>query len=172
MQNSKNWYAVYTRPKWEKRVAELLVKKGIENYCPVNKVLRQRSDRKVLLYEPLFTSYVFVHISYAERICTLETDGLLNFVSWLGKPAVIKAEEIDIIKRFLNTHKYVNVEKSELNCRDKIRILNGPLMMKEGEIIEVRNKKVKVSLPSIGYTLVAEVDRDNVEKLEHDTVQL
>ena len=54
------WYVVYTKPNWEKKVAELLEKKGIEQYCPLNKVQKQWHDRKKTVWEPLFKSYVFV----------------------------------------------------------------------------------------------------------------
>ncbi len=165
MTQSKHWYAVYTRPRWEKKVAELLSKKNIDNYCPLNKVKRQWSDRKKIVYEPLFTSYVFVNIDDAERTPTRQTDGILNFVYWLGKPAVIKNEEIELIKRFLNEYENVRVEKTEVNCNDKVRILNGPLMLREGEVVEVRNKTVKVMLPSIGYNLIAEIEKANIERI-------
>ena len=55
MSTEKKWYAVYTRPKWEKKVAELLSRKRIENYCPLNKSIKQWSDRKKTIFEPLFT---------------------------------------------------------------------------------------------------------------------
>ena len=65
---SLQWYAVYTKPRWEKKVADLLTKKQIENYCPLNRVLRQWSDRKKVILEPLFTSYVFVRISESNQL--------------------------------------------------------------------------------------------------------
>src|SRR5665213_2110975 len=106
--DSKKWYAVYTKPRCEKKVADLLVKKNIENYCPLNRVQKQWSDRKKIILEPLFTSYVFVNINSSERLSVQQTYGVLNFVFWLNKPAVIRNEEIDIIKRFLNEHTNVN----------------------------------------------------------------
>jgi transcription antitermination factor NusG len=101
MDTNKKWYAVYTRPRWEKKVADLLVRKHIDNYCPLNKVVRQWADRKKLVLEPLFTSYVFVHTTPQEHLAIKQTDGILNFVFWLGQPAVIRDEEIDTIKLFL-----------------------------------------------------------------------
>ncbi|MEY4660481.1 MAG: hypothetical protein RLZZ42_433, partial [Bacteroidota bacterium] len=58
----KKWFAVYTRSRCEKKVAQMLTKRGIVNYCPLNKKLRQWSDRKKYIFEPLFPSYVFVYI--------------------------------------------------------------------------------------------------------------
>lgn len=161
----RNWYAVYTRPRWEKKVAELLTKKNIENYCPLNKVRKQWADRSKIIYEPLFTSYLFVNIPTTDLIHTKETDGVLNFVFWQGKPAVIKDEEIKVIKRFLQEYENVSIERASISPNDKVRVMNGALMMREGEVLEVRHKTVKILIPSIGFSLVAEVDRENIEKL-------
>ena len=162
----KNWYAVYTKPRTEKKVAELLQKKDIDTYCPLNRVLRQWSDRKKMVYEPLFSCYVFVQINTEEAIRVKETDGVLRFVSWLNKPAVIRDSEIETIKKFLNEHTNVQLEPIEVKVKDVIRIINGPLMEYEGNILSVKKNKVKVSLPSLGYMIVAEVDKTNVEVLK------
>lgn len=163
MDTNKKWYAVYTRPRWEKKVADLLVKKHIENYCPLNKVIRQWADRKKLVLEPLFTSYVFVHAEIAEHLAIKQTDGIMNFVYWLGQPAVIRDEEIDAIKEFLDEYRNVQLEKINVNMHDRVRISSGPLMAREGDVIEVRNRTVKVQLPSLGYAMTAEVEKGNVE---------
>src|SRR5919206_3366358 len=104
MNTEKKWYAIYTKPRWEKKVAELLTKKGIENYCPLNKVTRQWCDRKKTVHEPLFTSYVFVYVTQAEHLAVKQTNGFVTFVFWLGKPAVIRDEEIKTIKQFLSEY--------------------------------------------------------------------
>ena len=62
MFEEKKWFVVYTKSRCEKKVADLLTKKGIENYCPLNRVQKQWSDRKKIILAPLFTSYVFVRI--------------------------------------------------------------------------------------------------------------
>ena len=154
------WYAVYTRPKNEKRVADLLERKSIEHYCPLHKVQKQWSDRKKIIEQPLFTSYVFVRLHRTELIPVRETDGVINLVHWLNKPAVIKDEEIDAIRRFLNEHKTVSLEKQKINVNDQVRVSAGPLMMHEGRVVEILHKTVKVSLPSLGYALIAVAAQD------------
>src|SRR6478609_7030643 len=99
--NEKHWFAVYTRPRSEKQVDILLQKKSIESWCPLQKVQRQWSDRKKIILKPIFTSYVFVHITDKQRIAVLETDGVHNYVQYLGKPAMIRDEEIQLIKSYL-----------------------------------------------------------------------
>jgi len=155
------WYAVYTRARWEKKVADLLSKSGVENYCPLNKVVRQWSDRKKVVEEPLFTSYVFVRIEAKQHALLRQTDGVVNFVYWLGKPAVIRDGEIELIKRFLNEHINVRLEQTRVSVDDRIRILNGPFMEMEARVIAVNNRTVKAILPSLGYTMTAE--KENVE---------
>lgn len=148
-----------------KKVADLLTRKQIENYCPLKKVQRQWSDRKKIVMEPLFQSYVFVKISNDLSSNVRDTHGVLNFVYWLRKPAVIRDEEIEEIKRFMNEHPNVQLEKVAVNPNDRVRVIGGPLMMREGNVLEVKNKTVKVLLPSLGYMLVAELQKGNLERV-------
>jgi transcription antitermination factor NusG len=166
MITTKKWYAVYTRPKWEKKVSQLLSARKIEAYCPLNKVQKQWSDRKKLLEEPLFTSYVFVHVSLNEHSMIKQADGVINFVHWLGSPAIIRDEEIDTIRKFLGEYNNVKLEKAEVNLNDRIRIADGPLEGKEGDVIEIKNRTVKVYLPSLGYRLIAEIEKTNITVLK------
>jgi transcription antitermination factor NusG len=164
----KKWYSVYTKPKWEKKVVQLLNKKNITNYCPFYKVIRQWSDRKKTSYEPLFRSYIFVQISEKEKIETRNTDGVLYFVTHEGKPAVIKEEEITLIQSFLEQYNNVTVESNRIHCNDTIRIIEGPLKKYEGKVLAVYKKSIKVRLPSIGYAMVAEIDVHHVEKIDNN----
>jgi transcription antitermination factor NusG len=165
METNNQWFAVYTKPRWEKKVADLLTRKRIDNFCPLNSVVRQWADRKKMVDEPLFTSYVFVHAAPADLGLIKQTDGILNFVYWLGKPAVIRDEEITTIKDFLQNHKNVQLEKIDVNVSDQVRVLTGPLMLHEGEVMEIKNKTIRVCLPSLGYAMYAEVEKSNVEIL-------
>ncbi|WP_240410170.1 transcription termination/antitermination protein NusG [Flavisolibacter nicotianae] len=137
--------------------------KRVTNYCPLNKVRKQWHDRKKWIDEPLFPSYVFVCITPAEQADVRKTGGVLNFVYWLGKPARIRDEEILTIQAFLDEHKGVQVEKTRIRVEDRVQITQGPLTSREGVVLEVYHKTVKVLLPSMGYALVAEVEKAGVE---------
>ena len=163
MRMEKKWYAVYTHAKWEKKVASLFTRKSIENYCPLNRVLRQWSDRKKMVYEPLFTCYVFVRISNKEYLNVLQTEGVLNYVNWHGKPAVIRDSEIEAIQNFLLEHENVQLEKIAIDINDTVRIKCGLFMEQEGIVMEVLGKAVRVSLPSLGYAMLAEIPKSHVE---------
>ena len=159
---SRKWLAVYTRPRWEKKVNRLLTEKGLESYCPLNKVRRKWSDRMKVVEEPLFKSYVFVKVDNNDRIAVRMTNGAINFVYWDGKPAVIKEKEINAIKRFLNEYENVEAKPVDLKVDQRVRITNGTLMDKEGKVLDVRHKTVKVAIDSLGYILVAYIDRSKL----------
>ena len=162
MADEKKWYVIYTRPRWEKKVHRLLDEKKIESYCPLNKVRKKWSDRMKIMEEPLFKSYVFVKVSEEDQLNVRIVNGVINFVYWLGKPAIVKEKEIEAIKRFLNEYENVKAEPLELQPDIKVRIRQGALMDKEATIVKVLNNKVQVVIESIGYMLTAFVDKSNV----------
>ena len=115
----KNWYAVYTKPRWEKKVYSLLCERGFEAYCPLNKVRKKWSDRIKWVEEPLFKSYVFVHVPESEQTKVRMVSGVVNFVYWLGKPAVVLEKEIQIIRKFLDEYTDVRAEPLRLPARHR-----------------------------------------------------
>ena len=159
---SFKWYALYTRPRWEKKVHKLLVQKGIDSYCPLNKIRRKWSDRMKTVEEPLFKSYVFVKIEDAGRTEVRMTDGVINFVYWDGKPAIIKDKEIQTIRQFLDEHEHVQVEAMNLKQHQRVRVIAGPMMDQEAKILEVGHKVVKVAIDSLGCILVASIDKNKL----------
>ena len=163
--SKKEWFVLYTRYGYEKRVSELLEKRQIEVYIPLTKIHRYWSDRKKVSLHPLFNSYVFVLTSREEHIRIKQTDGVVNFVHWLNKPAIVTQDEIDTIKKFLIEYDIVRLEKTSINLNDRVRIINGPLMMWEGNVVEIRTTTVKISLPSLGYALVAEISKGTPESV-------
>ena len=150
---------MYTRPRWEKKVNQLLSEKGVENYCPLNKVRRKWSDRVKVVEEPLFKSYVFVKVNDEDRSDVRMTPGVINFVYWQGKPAVIKEKEIIAIKRFLDEYENVEVQPLEVRVNQRVKITTGPLMDQEGQVLEVKHKKAKVAIDSLDYVLVASIEK-------------
>lgn len=87
------------------------------------------------------------------------TNGAINFVYWNGKPAVIKEKEIVAIKRFLDEFENVKAIPAEVKKDERIRVTNGTFMDQEGKVLDVRRKTVKVAIDSLGYILVAYIDR-------------
>jgi len=158
MQAEKKWYALYTKPRWEKKIDSVLVRKGVESWCPLQKIERQWSDRKKVIEDPLFKSYVFVRIDETERARVLMTDGVLNFVYYLGKPAVIKNEEVETIKKYL-AEKDANIfiiSQEGFKEETKIKVNHGVFMGNEGTVLRGSKKKVYVKLESLGQVMVVE----------------
>ena len=162
MKIAKQWYAVYTKSRCEKKISELLTRKQIENFCPYNKIIRRSGLRKKLFLEPLFSSYIFVHVTEAEHAAIKETEGVLNFIYWLGKPAVINPAEISAIKTCLEEYQNIQLEQIDVDVNELVSINRGPFFGPEGKIMEL-NRSIKINLPSLGYAMIAEVGRAQVE---------
>jgi transcription antitermination factor NusG len=143
----------------------MLLDAGIESYCPLNKVLRRWSDRVKKVEEPLFKSYVFVHIIPKQKQTVLEVEGVVNFVYWLGKPAIIRDNEIAEIKHFMGEHESVSVVPIARNIMpgQRLRVTSGILMHQEAVALRVYNKTVEVLIESIGLKLVATIEKQKLE---------
>lgn len=161
------WLAIYTKPRWEKKVHQLLTDKGVESYCPLNKVKRKWSDRIKTIEEPLFKSYVFVKVTDEDRTKVRLTNGVVNFVYWDGKPAIIREKEIQIIKRFLDEHENVQVRSMDFTKNQQVLITSGTFMDLRGKVVDVRKKEVKVAIESLGQELVAYIDKTKVTVIDH-----
>jgi transcription antitermination factor NusG len=156
----KNWYLVYTKPKCEKKVSASLTKRKIENFCPQNRTHVNQIRRNRLVDQPLFNSYVFIYIEEEKISLIKQTENILNLVYWKGPPAIIKEEEINIIKGFINDHHNIRLEKTKVNQMDLAKLVDRPGFTMDGNLLTIKNKSIKVNLPSIGYTLIAEIERE------------
>ena len=155
MDGSKQWYVLYTQAGQEKKVREILTHRKIENYYPLNKIVWQWNGRKTIAHEPLFSSYVFIRISKNQLSHLKQISGVINFVYWLNKPAVISEGEIEMIKRILNGHTNIKLEKT----------FKIPGMENRGQVFSTKNKTVKITLPSLGYSMIAGAETENEEAL-------
>ena len=164
----KNWYALYTKPRWEKKVYARLSEKGMESYCPINKVRRRWSDRIKWIEEPLFRSYVFVKAKEEELTEIRSTSGVVNFVYWLGKPAIVRNRDIEVIRKFLDDHGHVEVIPIGLRNDSQVTILKGALRDRKAKVVKVLKNKVQVIIESIGYSLVAVIDKSNTAIVEKE----
>lgn len=165
MIEEKKWYVIYTKPRWEKKVALALQAKGIENYCPLNRVTRQWSDRKKIVFEPLFKGYVFVSPEQPDKWDIKKTGGIINYVYWLGKPAVVRESEINTIRKFLQEFEDVEVSSRQAGINESVVIKQGIMMNYKGIIVETFSNKARVEIDSMGMQLTAIFDRTNLEKI-------
>ena len=144
-------------------MASLLEEKGIEHYCPLNKVMKQWSDRKKVVLEPLFKGYIFVQVSEDKRWELVSIKGIVNYVFWLGKPARIRDSEIETIRKFLNEFDNVEVVEGVMPVNATVRVKHGLMMNYQGLLLEVSGNKAKVRIDSMGIQLSAFFDKRNLE---------
>ena len=163
MDENKKWYVVYTRQGREKKVAEILSRKRFESYCPFNKVMRPWSDARKLIPEPLFPSQVFVRICESDFKYLTHVDGVINFLYWLGKPAVICDTEVETIRGFLREYPTVKLEKFAINMDNSVTVSEDMPADSVDYIPRIADKKAKINLPSLGYSIVADASTPNNE---------
>lgn len=150
MQNSdeKIWRAFYTRPRHEKKAAERL-EDEFEIYCPLIETKVKWSDRIKKVKKPLFTSYIFARVTEAERLQILQDPSISRTVTWLGKPAVIRDEEIRDIRILLEEIEPDDVDIENFTEGQKVRIDSGSLREMEGIIVELKGKRARLRLESL-----------------------
>ena len=158
----KNWYILYTRPQYEKKVAALLTKKRIENFIPLVYADAQSSRRSKVVQKPLFKSYVFVYSTEQETAILKQVDGVINLLHWLGRPAVISDAEINSIKEFTVDYQNIELEKLTINSNVIERSIYKSSYEIEGNLVAIKNKTIKINLPSLGYAMIANLKEDSV----------
>lgn len=152
----KQWYAVYTRARSEKRVAAELAEAGVEVYLPLLKTLRQWSDRKKKVEEPLIRSYIFVRIKGKTYYDVLNTQGVVKFVKFNEKPAPIPDWQIKNLKILLNSGESFDEEHNKFYPGDLVKINKGSLKGLKGIITEVKGKSklvIKLDVININFTV-------------------
>jgi transcription antitermination factor NusG len=161
-----HWYAVYTRPRAEKQVFERLLEKGIDAYLPLQKKMKQWSDRRKLVETPLFSSYVFVHIDRSEYDEVLKTFGVVKYITFEGKAATIPPEQIDNLRIIVDSDAQVETTWEKHEKGDRVKVNGGALKGLTGELIsDGGRRKVLVRIDRIDQNLVVEVPLGLVEKL-------
>lgn len=147
--NDKNWFVIYTKPQQELKVSDQLNTIGIEAYCPYKEEVRQWSDRKKKVLVPLIKSYVFVRIDYQNRLQVFNSPGVVRYLFWLGKPAIVYDSEINALKESLSKP-YTSIKVETLVPGQRMVITSGPFNDKEGTIVKVSSKYVTVALDQLG----------------------
>lgn len=128
---------------------------------PSNEAQKQWSDRKKIVEEVLFRSYVFVNIDLVTQGAAVrKTFGVVNFVYWLHKPAVVQDAEILAIRQFLSDHMEVSViGDTAVKVGDFITIDTGPLKGQTAEVMGLKNKnEVRLRIDSLGFEVVANLN--------------
>ena len=165
---AKNWYALYVRSRAEKKVQSQLEEMGIEAYLPMVTRVRQWSDRRKKIDDPLFKSYVFVRCAYKEFIPVLSVFGVLKFVSFEHKAVVVPENQILAIKKFVEDYERGEEFKlrndEELKEGQMVRIITGPMKGLKGRLETIENKRhLIVYIDVVGQYIPVHISRAKVE---------
>jgi transcription termination/antitermination protein NusG len=159
------WYAAYTNPRHEKRVAQQLESNRIDYFLPLYRSVRRWKDRRKELELPLFPGYVFVHLALKDRLHVLQLPGVVQFVSFHGKPAQLPTSEIEVLRNglagtaFAEPHPYLKVGR-------RVRVHSGPLAGLEGVLVRRKDKfRVVLSIHLIQRSVAVELDQTEIEPI-------
>ncbi len=139
--NTYKWYPIYTRSRFEKKTQLELEKKQITTYLPLKKVLKQWSDRKKIVEEPLLKSYLFVYISIKEYNEVLLTPGFSRFIYFSGKIASIPEKQIQDLRLLLANSTDLELIEYNISPGEKVLIKAGPFKGITAELVSLKNKK-------------------------------
>ena len=152
----KRWYVAYTKQGHEKKVTEVLGRKKIEHYCPINTIPELWSEQGTFIRARLFKSYVFARLCEHELDKIYHVEGVINLVYRLGQPAVINDAEIDSIKQFLRQYNNVRVEKISIDLKQGTPLTVLSSQQNNGKLHTETTKQSKLVLPELGYILFGE----------------
>lgn len=149
-----NWYAIYTNPRAEKKVAASLARMGFETYLPLVKTLKQWSDRKKWVEEPLFRSYIFIHIDKDAYYDVLNTTGIVRYVSFEGKAVVVPPQQIEAVRRFVEDSEEIPEGAEKFQPGEIVEVVRGPMKGLLGELISVKGKhRVRIEVAAVGQAI-------------------
>ena len=143
-------YVLYTKPRHEKKLAERLRLEGWTVYCPLRKTTKLWSDRKKVVEEALFPSFIFIWCEAHVRDQVFVHASAVRYLYWLRKPAVVRAEEIASIRHWMGEVDHSHVTVESISVDSKVRLGAGPLMGTLGKVQEHRGDQVTIVLEQLG----------------------
>jgi transcriptional antiterminator RfaH len=163
--DTRKWYPVYTRPRAEKKACQALINKGLETYLPLQRQLKQWSDRKKWVEEPFIKSYLFVYIKEQEQTEVLMTKGVARFIYFSGKITPMPGRQIDDLKLLLASPFELEITEENLQPGEKVIIKAGALKGLTGEIVSYRSQKqLALRLENLGYSIIVNVGASLIER--------
>jgi transcriptional antiterminator RfaH len=163
IQDEKHWYAAYTKPRFEKKAKHFLDLQGIENWLPMHRVKKQWTDRVKWVEEAVFKSYIFVYIGEKDYFNTLNSYGIVRFVSFERKAVPIPEDQMDFLRRLFDTGYELESADLDLKPGDRVEIRTGPLAGRQGTLVSrAGDKKVRVDLEVLQQSIFITVPIENL----------
>ena len=165
--NTYKWYPIYTRSRAEKKTQQLLEQKQIKTYLPLKKVVKQWSDRKKVIEEPLIKSYLFIYISAKEYSDVLMCAGVSRFIYFSGKIASIPEKQLTDLRLLLANSADLELIEHDISLGEKVLIKAGPFKGIIAELVSLKSKKSLVlRLEQIGYAIHIRTSMEFIEPLK------
>ena len=160
----KIWYAIYTKARNEKKVAKLLSRAGIEHFLPLIKREKVWSDRRKIVEEPLFSSYLFVYVGLTEQYTVVSTPGVVRFISFEGRKVPVRVEQLEAVKVFIETGEDITLNEADYSTGKRVRVIAGSMKGLEGVLIKHLGKqKVKVEVDAIRHSIYLNLPMSQLE---------
>ncbi|MDQ6901604.1 MAG: hypothetical protein M3139_01170 [Bacteroidota bacterium] len=156
----KNWYMLYVKQGSEKKVLVFLKRKKIESFSPTSGRQPARLKWSDTASKGLFKSYLFANLQESDLRILERINTLVNLVYWKNKPVQVKNDEIEAIKEFTTTYDRVKLERSPVDPMDEINTEDNSYYTLDGIALSVKKNSIKTNLPSIGFTMVAELSSE------------
>jgi transcription antitermination factor NusG len=148
----ENWYVLYTKPRYEKKVTARLTELGMEAYCPMLTSKHQWSDRKKVISTPLISSVIFIHSNENDRGNVFQVHGAVRYLFWLGAPAIVKNAEIEKMQLWLQGE-IMDAKVEKLQPGDTYNVKEGYFKGKEGIVQEVNKNRLQLVLVELGMKI-------------------
>ena len=164
--NTYRWYPIYTRSRFEKKTQAELIKKQIVSYLPLKKTIKQWSDRKKIVEEPLLSSYLFIYISAKEYNDVLLTHGFSRFIYFSGKIAHLPDKQLEDLKMLLAHSSDLEIISYDISLGEKVLIKAGPFKGIIAELVSLKNKKgIILRLQNLGCSIMINTSLAYIEPL-------
>lgn len=164
--NQFPWYALQTWLRKESQIASQLEGQGFECFLPKYKSVREWSDRKKEVEQPLFPGYLFCRFEYTQRRPVVVTPGVLQVVGCGRTPMPIEDREIEAIQIAVSSG-IPSQPWPYLEVGQKVRIHTGKLSGLEGILINFKgNHRVVLSVSLLQRSVALEVDLAWVASLD------
>lgn len=158
------WHAVYVKSRAEKKAQLELQVMEIETFLPLQRKLRQWSDRKKWVETPLISGYLFVRASRREYDQVLQSNYIVSYVRFEGKAAIVPDSQIEYLQLMLRQdNSEVEIKREKLKPGQMIEVVSGPMIGLKGKLQKIKGKnKVAVELEQLGYSALVEIQVEDI----------
>lgn len=165
----RNWYAVYTRYSHEQTVRDAFASRGIEGYLPTYSVRRRRVNRCVSeLTLPIFPTYIFARIAWAEHARILEVPGVNSIVGFGSQRPIIPETEVEALRSALTLEN--TTPHPYLNIGERVHVRSGPLEGLTGIVLRKGNNlRIVLSVQSIMKSVGVDVEQCDLEPIGYQS---